>query len=79
MICLNLCTAIMYLCHFLITHLIRSGGLFSLLQHTDDGTSLYLHPGRQIKVCSFHVLMELTVISVQGQETLWSFTVPFGC
>lgn len=35
---------------------------------------------RQPRACSFHMLMELTaVIIVEGQETLWSFTVSSGC
>lgn len=82
MMCLDRCTAKMYFHIFVITYLIRSGGfLFFLLIFKQMNALICIYIiSRQPRECSFHMLMELTaVISVEGQETLWSFTVSSGC
>lgn len=54
--------AFVCVCVCVITHLIRSVGFFFLFQLTDEYVHLYLHPKRQSRVCSCHMLTELTAV-----------------
>lgn len=62
MYCNNVLLLLAFVCVCVITHLIRSVGFFFLFQLTDEYVHLYLHPKRQSRVCSCHMLTELTAV-----------------